>query len=135
REGARRASPCACAPGDRSGDGNSVDRTRPAAGDGAPVTVAVVGLGAMGSRIAGRLLDTGHDVVVWNRTVEKAEPLVERGATPAVSPADAANRADALIIMVGDPAALESVAHALAGTTVIQMSTVGPAAVERLVAI
>ena len=99
------------------------------------MTVAVVGLGAMGSRIAGRLLDSGYDVVVWNRTAEKAEPLVERGATLAVSPADAANRAEALIIMVADPQALESVAHGVEGTTVIQMSTVGPAAVERLVAI
>jgi len=99
------------------------------------VTVAVVGLGAMGSRIAGRLLDEGYDVVVWNRTAEKAKPLVERGAALAVSPADAANRAEALIVMVADPAALESVAHGLAGTTVIQMSTVGPGAVERLVSI
>lgn len=97
--------------------------------------VGVVGLGAMGSRIAGRLLASGYDVVVWNRTAEKAKPLVERGAIQAVSPADAAAKAEALIIVVADPQALESVAHGLAGTTVIQMSTVGPAALERLVAI
>src|SRR5437763_16273099 len=74
------------------------------------MTVAVVGLGAMGSRIAGRLLDAGYDIVVWNRTAEKAAPLVERGATLAASPADAAARAEALITMLTDPAALESVA-------------------------
>jgi 3-hydroxyisobutyrate dehydrogenase-like beta-hydroxyacid dehydrogenase len=96
------------------------------------VTVAVVGLGAMGSRIAGRLLDAGYDVVVWNRTAEKAKPLVERGASFAASPADAAARAEALITMVTDPAALVSVTRDLAGVTVIQMSTVGPAAVARL---
>ncbi len=96
------------------------------------MTVAVVGLGAMGSRIAGRLLDAGYDVVVWNRTAEKAKPLVERGASLAASPADAAARAEALITMVTDPAALDSVTRDLAGVTVIQMSTVGPAAVARL---
>jgi 3-hydroxyisobutyrate dehydrogenase/2-hydroxy-3-oxopropionate reductase len=86
----------------------------------------------MGSRIAGRLLDAGYDVVVWNRTAEKAKPLVERGASVAASPADAAARAEAVITMVADPPALESVTADLAGATVIQMSTVGPAAVARL---
>jgi len=101
------------------------------------VIVAVAGLGAMGSRIAGRLLDSGYEVVVWNRTPERAKPLVERGATLAESPADAASKAEALITMVADPPALESVGAALAAgvsdeLTVIQMSTVGPTAVSRL---
>jgi 3-hydroxyisobutyrate dehydrogenase-like beta-hydroxyacid dehydrogenase len=104
------------------------------------VTVAVVGLGAMGSRIAGRLLDAGYEVVVWNRTAEKAVPLVERGATMAESPADAASRAEALITMVADPPALDSVGEALAAgasdkLTVIQMSTVGPTAVSRFASV
>ena len=38
--------------------------------------VAVVGLGAMGSRIAQRLLDTGHDLVAWNRSAEKTALFV-----------------------------------------------------------
>jgi 3-hydroxyisobutyrate dehydrogenase/2-hydroxy-3-oxopropionate reductase len=101
------------------------------------VTVAVVGLGAMGSRIAGRLLYAGYEVVVWNRTAEKAKPLIERGASLAASPADAAARAEALITMVTDPRALESVVAELAAgasdeLTVIQMSTVGPAALARV---
>jgi 3-hydroxyisobutyrate dehydrogenase-like beta-hydroxyacid dehydrogenase len=96
------------------------------------VTVAVVGLGAMGSRIAARLLDAGYDVIVWNRTAEKAKPLVDKGATLADSPADAAAQAEAVIVMVADPAALDSVTADLAGVTVIQMSTVSPAAVARL---
>jgi 3-hydroxyisobutyrate dehydrogenase-like beta-hydroxyacid dehydrogenase len=104
------------------------------------VIVAVVGLGAMGSRTAGRLLDAGYDVIVWNRTGEKAKPLVERGASMAESPADAAARAEALITMVTDPPALESVAADIAAgasdeLTVIQMSTVGPASVSRLASI
>jgi 3-hydroxyisobutyrate dehydrogenase-like beta-hydroxyacid dehydrogenase len=104
------------------------------------VTVAVVGLGAMGSRIAGRLLEAGYDVVVWNRTAEKAKSLVERGATLAESPADAAAGAEALITMVADPPALESVAVEIAAgasdkLTVIQMSTVGPAAVSHVASV
>jgi 3-hydroxyisobutyrate dehydrogenase-like beta-hydroxyacid dehydrogenase len=54
------------------------------------MTIAVVGLGAMGSRIAARLLDAGHEIVVWNRTAEKAKALVDRGAVLAESPAEAA---------------------------------------------
>ena len=101
------------------------------------MTVAVVGLGAMGSRVAGRLLESGYEVVVWNRTSEKAEPLVEHGASLAASPAEAAAHAEALITMLTGPAALESVAGEIAAgaseaLTVIEMSTVGPAAVARL---
>lgn len=97
------------------------------------MTIAVIGLGAMGSRIAGRLLDAGYEVVVWNRSADKTKPLVERGASAAGSPADAATRAEAVITMVTDPAALESVlAEVAESTSVIQMSTVGPAAVKRV---
>jgi len=101
--------------------------------------VAVIGLGRMGSRMARRLLDAGHELVVWNRTLEKAQPLVELGAT-AENPADATRRADATIIMVADPQALLDVtegpdgvaAGASEATTVIQMSTVSPDATARL---
>jgi 3-hydroxyisobutyrate dehydrogenase-like beta-hydroxyacid dehydrogenase len=99
--------------------------------------VAVVGLGGMGSRIAKRLLDTGHDLTVWNRTAAKAEPL---GVPIAATPAEAASRAEVVITMVADPPALAAVAEgpegvaagADDGSTVIEMSTVGPAAIERL---
>ncbi|HYY76707.1 MAG TPA: NAD(P)-dependent oxidoreductase [Gaiellaceae bacterium] len=103
-------------------------------------TVAVVGLGGMGSRIASRLLDAGHDVVVWNRTPEKADELVARGAAQAATPAEATGRAEAVITMVADPAALRAVVEGPDGiaagaggdTTVIEMSTVGPKAVAEL---
>ena len=102
--------------------------------------VAVIGLGAMGSRVARRLVDAGHEVAVWNRTPEKMRPLVEWGATPTESPAAAAARADVILTMVADPPALRAVsegpdaisAGARASATVIEMSTVGPAAVARL---
>jgi 3-hydroxyisobutyrate dehydrogenase-like beta-hydroxyacid dehydrogenase len=106
-------------------------------------TIAVVGLGGMGSRIARRLLDAGHRVVVWNRTPAKAKELVALGATEAETPADAARRADAVITMLAAPAALWAVvegedgiaAGADASTTVIEMSTVGPAAISRLASV
>jgi 3-hydroxyisobutyrate dehydrogenase-like beta-hydroxyacid dehydrogenase len=102
--------------------------------------VAVVGLGAMGQRIARRLVVAGNDLVVWNRTSERAAPLVDLGATAAKTPAQAASEAEVVITMVADPAALEAVTKGSDGigqgvdpsTTVIDMSTVGPAAVRWL---
>jgi 3-hydroxyisobutyrate dehydrogenase-like beta-hydroxyacid dehydrogenase len=99
--------------------------------------IGFLGLGMMGSAIASRLLDAGNDVTVWNRTAEKAQPLADRGASLAASPAEAALGADVVITMLADPAALEQVmfgdrglAAALhPGQTLIDMSTVGPDAV------
>lgn len=102
--------------------------------------VAVVGLGGMGSRIARRLLDAGHELLVWNRTPAKAEELVALGAARAETPADAARRAEAVITMVSDPEALRAVVSGPDGiavgadesATVIEMSTVGPRAAAEL---
>ncbi len=106
-------------------------------------SVAVLGLGAMGSRVAHRLVETGHDVVVWNRSAEKAHDLVAAGATGVETPAEAARQAQTVITMVADPPALAAVTEGQGGlaagsddsTTVINMSTVGPAAVEGLAAV
>ena len=106
-------------------------------------TVAVVGLGAMGGRIARRFLGAGHAVVVWNRTAERMAELAEVGAAPAATPAEAARRAEAVVTMVSDPAALAAVTEGESGVaagvapsaTVIEMSTVGPAAVSRLASV
>jgi HAD superfamily hydrolase (TIGR01450 family) len=105
--------------------------------------VAIVGLGGMGSRIAIRLRQNGHEVIVWNRSPRKVSPLLEMGAVAAVTPADAARRADVLITMVADPLALRAVTEGPDGVaagageslTVIEMSTVGPAAVARLASV
>jgi 3-hydroxyisobutyrate dehydrogenase/2-hydroxy-3-oxopropionate reductase len=94
----------------------------------------------MGERIARRLLDAGHELVVWNRTAARAEPLSELGATVAATPAEAASETEAAITMVTDPLALVEVTEGPEGvaagpaehTTVIQMSTVGPPAIARL---
>src|SRR5919202_238535 len=94
----------------------------------------------MGSRIAARLLDHGHELVVWNRDAAKAEPLVAQGATAAESPSAAASAAEATLTMVTDPDALVAVTEGDAGVVaglaedgfLIQMSTVSPEATERL---
>ena len=65
-------------------------------------TIAFCGLGKMGVGMAGRLIDAGHDVTVWNRSPERADPLIDRGAALAANPAAAADGADAIFSMVAD---------------------------------
>ena len=98
-------------------------------------TIAFCGLGRMGVPMAARLLGAGHDLRVWNRTAGKAGSLVEAGATEATSPADAAAGAGIVVTMLADPAAVEDVvlgAELSAGTTLVEMSTIGPEAVRSL---
>jgi 3-hydroxyisobutyrate dehydrogenase-like beta-hydroxyacid dehydrogenase len=90
--------------------------------------VAVLGLGAMGSRVARRLLDAGHEVVVWNRTREKAEGFPQVAETPV----EAAAEADATITMLANGEALREVTHGLEPRLLIEMSTVGPDVVREL---
>src|SRR4051794_33544473 len=71
--------------------------------------VAFIGLGRMGHGMAGRYLDGGFTVAVWNRSKAKADDLVARGARWASSPADAANGADAIVTMVADDEASRAV--------------------------
>jgi 3-hydroxyisobutyrate dehydrogenase len=94
--------------------------------------VAFIGLGRMGHGMAGRYLDAGFDVAVWNRSKAKAEDLIARGARWASSPADAADGADAVVTMVADDAASRAVwlgkdgaaATMKAGSLAIECSTV-----------
>lgn len=95
----------------------------------------------MGLPMAANLLAAGHDLTVWNRTPERADSLVARGARLAGSPAEAVAASDAVFTMLSDPDALEhvvfghgGVATTLAGKTLIEMSTVGPLTVRRLAA-
>lgn len=64
--------------------------------------VAVLGLGIMGSGMARRLLATGFDVAVWNRSAGKAAALSEAGARVAATPADAASGAEIVVAMLAD---------------------------------
>lgn len=96
-------------------------------------TVAFCGLGRMGEPMARRLIDADHELVVWNRTPERAEGLVDAGARRADTAAEAVEGADAVVTMLATPDALEQVvfgdggvaAGVSEGTTLIEMSTVG----------
>jgi len=99
-----------------------------------------VGLGAMGGRMAKRLLDAGHTVVGYNRTRARAQWLVDAGMRPAVSPRAVAEAAEVVFSMVTDTDALDAVARGpdgiLAGlrpgAVYVEMSTVSPAATRAL---
>jgi 3-hydroxyisobutyrate dehydrogenase-like beta-hydroxyacid dehydrogenase len=72
-------------------------------------TIGFIGLGRMGHGMAGRYLDAGFSVAVWNRSKAKAEDLIARGARWAASPADAADGVDAVVTMVADDEASRAV--------------------------
>ena len=72
-------------------------------------SISFIGLGRMGHGMAGRYLDAGFDVAVWNRSKAKADDLISRGARWANSPADAAFGADAIVTMVADDEASDAV--------------------------
>jgi 3-hydroxyisobutyrate dehydrogenase-like beta-hydroxyacid dehydrogenase len=103
--------------------------------------VGFIGLGRMGSGIAGNLLKAGHEVTVYNRTRAKAEPLAAQGAKVADSPA-APCKGDAVFTMLADDAAVEGVVHGedgvLAGLAQdaihISSSTISVALSKRLAA-
>ena len=96
--------------------------------------VAVIGTGIMGAPIAAHLLDAGFDVTVHNRTREKAEVLLARGAHWADTPAEAAAQADVVLTMVGYPTDVEDVylstegliRSAKKGTWLIDLTTSSP---------
>jgi len=103
-------------------------------------TIGFIGQGAMGSRMAARLVAAGHDMVVYDRFREATRALEQRGATVAASAKQLAAGADIVFSSVTDDAALEQVMFAsdgaLAGvrpgTILIDMSTVSPRMSRRL---
>jgi 3-hydroxyisobutyrate dehydrogenase-like beta-hydroxyacid dehydrogenase len=103
-------------------------------------TIGFVGLGAMGTRIAGRLLDAGHTVYGTNRTAAKAQPLIGRGLIWLDTPREVAAAAGIVISMVTDDDALDAIAAGPAGllaglrpgAVYIDMSTVSPDISRRL---
>lgn len=70
--------------------------------------IGFIGLGKMGSGMAERLLERGHELVVWNRTTEAAQALEDRGARTACD-AEHALEAEIVITMLADDAALQAV--------------------------
>jgi 3-hydroxyisobutyrate dehydrogenase-like beta-hydroxyacid dehydrogenase len=72
--------------------------------------IGFIGLGIMGSRMAANLQKHGYDLVVFNRTRPKAQPLIDNGATFAESPAKVAEQVDVLFTMLAHPNAVEQAA-------------------------
>jgi 3-hydroxyisobutyrate dehydrogenase-like beta-hydroxyacid dehydrogenase len=95
-----------------------------------------LGLGTMGREMARRLIDAGHDVVVWNRSADAVAPLVEAGARAASSPAEALAAPISFSMLANDDAAddvlsAENLAGA-PGRLHVAMASLSPAAASRL---
>lgn len=94
-------------------------------------TIAVLGLGLLGSEFAENLVRKGHTVRIWNRTASKAAPLVGLGAILASSPADAVRDAERVHLILAEDPAVDAVVDALLpglgdGVPVIDHSTNRP---------
>jgi 3-hydroxyisobutyrate dehydrogenase len=77
--------------------------------------IGIAGIGKMGAAIAQRLLDLGNALTVWNRSPEKVQPLKQAGASVATSPAELAAKADTIITILTDAAAIDAVYGGAAG--------------------
>jgi len=105
-------------------------------------TVAFIGLGIMGGRMAKNVMKAGYALRAYNRTLAKTEEVHRLGATVCTSPREAATGADAIITIVSDPPALSAVlegsngafAGCRPGKLVIDMSTVDPGTSQTMAA-
>jgi 3-hydroxyisobutyrate dehydrogenase len=96
--------------------------------------IGVAGLGRMGSAIAARLMEVGHQLTVWNRSAGKLEPLAQAGAKVAASPAELAGRVEAVLTILTNREAIAAVYEGASGLLAgnakgklfIEMSTVQP---------
>lgn len=94
--------------------------------------IAVLGLGLMGAAIALRLKGQGFDIVGWNRSSEKTRALAGEGLETAGSAREAIDRAEVLILVLSDAAAIAETLFApgtaagIEGRVVLQMGTIGP---------
>lgn len=99
-----------------------------------------LGLGIMGKAMTNNLIAAGYDVTVWNRTKEKCQPLVDKGARLGNSPGEVTAQCDITFAMVSDPAAAASlffdecgVLEGIApGKAYIDVSTVDPVTAIRI---
>jgi 3-hydroxyisobutyrate dehydrogenase len=84
--------------------------------------VAFIGLGRMGSGMARRLLDCGHQLRVFNRTAARADDLVRRGADQCTTPREACDGADAVVSMVTDDQASRAIWYGTTGALAAQLA-------------
>ncbi|HEX6709623.1 MAG TPA: 2-hydroxy-3-oxopropionate reductase [Rubrobacter sp.] len=102
--------------------------------------IGFIGLGIMGKPMARNLIEAGYELVVYNRTREKAEELASEGATVAGSPKDVAEQSDIIITMLPDSPQVEEVLTGedgvlegvREGALIVDMSTISPVVTEEL---
>ena len=99
--------------------------------------IGFVGLGIMGRPMALNLIKGGHQLSVWARRAESIQPLIEAGARPAASPAEAAQGNELVFSMVADAPDVAEVMRGVAtgaepGLVAVDMSTIAPAAARRI---
>jgi 3-hydroxyisobutyrate dehydrogenase-like beta-hydroxyacid dehydrogenase len=106
-----------------------------------PMKIAFLGLGAMGGRMAARLLGAGHELSVWNRSAAAADALAAAGARRAATPREAVQGAQVVFSMVTDDTAARGVwldaatgaaGGLAAGAIAVESSTVTPGWVRAL---
>jgi 2-hydroxy-3-oxopropionate reductase len=103
-------------------------------------TVGFIGLGIMGKPMVKNLLEAGYELVVYNRTREKAEELASEGAAVADSPKEVAEKSDIIITMLPDSPQVEEVLTGedgvldgvREGALIVDMSTISPVVTEEL---
>lgn len=103
-------------------------------------TIGFIGLGIMGRGMATNILQAGFDLIVWNRSPERMDPLIEAGARAATSPAGLASNCDVIVTCVSDTPDFEAVIlgaegviqGARPGSLVIDCSTISPQATQEI---
>ncbi|HEY4370794.1 MAG TPA: NAD(P)-dependent oxidoreductase [Burkholderiales bacterium] len=96
--------------------------------------IGLPGTGRMGAAIVRRLIDSGHQLTVWNRTADKLKPLIDAGAKAAASPKELAEKSEMVITILSNAEAIDALfegpngflAGNLKGKLFIEMSTVRP---------
>jgi 3-hydroxyisobutyrate dehydrogenase len=103
-------------------------------------SIGWIGTGVMGLSMCGHILDAGYEIFVFNRSRDKAESLVSKGAMWCDSPAEVAQKAGIIFTIVGYPADVESVylgengiiQAAKAGTILVDMTTSEPVIAQKI---
>ncbi len=111
-------------------------------GDRAPKRIGWIGTGVMGTSMCGHLIDAGYGATVYSRTRERAQPLLDKGAGWADTPAQAAAAADVVFTMVGYPADVREVilgeqgvlSAVGAGAVIVDMTTSEPSLAQEIFA-
>ncbi|GEL08443.1 NAD(P)-dependent oxidoreductase [Salisediminibacterium halotolerans] len=104
------------------------------------MTIGFIGTGVMGKSMAKHIMNNGYSLVVYNRTKEKAEELIDAGAHWASTPKEAAEKSDIIMTIVGFPADVEAlyfgsdgiIANAKKGSILVDMTTSKPALAEKI---